>query len=1386
MNNYLRFFLKEKQPVCVYQTLKSSCAKILFIFIVLLAGYSSSNAQDISLKKSNSSLESVLKDVGNQIDYVFFYKKEEIKSVDKINVNLKAVPLRQAITTILTGTDLEFEIFDKTIVIKKKASANQGPVNKPVYKEAGTPAQKIIKGKVVDENNLSLRDIMVEEVTSKVHMRTNSRGEYALSVPDQGTLSFKGKLFKEQLVDYVDTTSVIDVQLEINSIDLNNVVVSSNAQLKDPARFVDMKNRNYMNLSQVLQGTVPGLSLQIVNATSKEITSIDAYVYIRNGQVVNNVQRFSVEEFLGFFGREKGQQIIDLLLSGKNVPTSISQFYRLNTNSRVTSTLVPQVRGANSFTANASGMLVVIDGFPQDSFPADYPMINVESVEVIKDQRELVKWGSRAAGGIILIKTKTAKKGKVEVTYTGNFYYSPAPKYDRGKLQLASVPDYLDLLKDIDGAYNTLYTSASLNLTPAKALFAQKRLNLISTDAYNKSLDSLKGLNNESQLSMLQQDRISHSHALGFNGGTKNYKFNLITNYTSDQTSDLNGYSKAFGFNLNNNFSLLKNKLQITWLVNYANSNARSGYSFSPNLALEPYQMLVDQQGNYINDYSDFSPSANATIKSYGYRDYGVNILQDAMLNKVLTRSTDKKTNFNARWDLLPGLKWSTSIYYVSTEKLNNTLYGAESSYARRQVDNYGEYTTSGINYYVPYGDILLSNRRKTEEFNARTSLSYARTLGKHIISLTGGVGAASINTNAPSNSTIYGYNSTTNTGSPIYLPSPNANAAITNFYSLLPNGGSGINPYTLTVPLNGDTSQSRNLNVNGALSYKYSDRVTLSGKYNTVYNPLYGSASTYSTSSSYKSEISGMVLKGIGKILSNVFLSAGLEGTKLPELPSVYSNVRYQQVTWNNYAIWVNGLQPTQQKGQSSRNIFQKLTLGLLDSALLVSGGYNTQTINGSLLSLSSDPATIAANANVTRTIRYFSTGVKGNFRKGLLGFELDYNKSPEGQSQLNGSGNYDLAHEKFLKSNHISSLDVGFKIETISAYQGLGLMMGTNAASNGSFSQATNSSFSVLPPRNTSYEFNSRIGINEDAQSFDLRYYHQSSSGLNNYAPVLTDPSTGLSSRVTYSTITNRGVEFFFKTRVIKNTDFEYTITLNGAYNQNIAEQVPLTPFTGATDFATAYREGYDVSNLWSVRSAGLTNTGEPQIYDSQGNITAKLDSASITNSLVYSGVTRAPWTGGLIQEFNFKNFFARTSFTFNLGHVMRSYIPYLTNVPDQSAQIVNRWRNPGDEAFTDIPKISADAGNTYRAFVTKYGTNTIVSASNIRFQELMIGLNIPKATLKKLGIGTATISLQAQNLALWTKNKQHLDPTTVSSTGQVGLAIPTQYSCNISLSF
>lgn len=1388
MNKCIRCFPKGGIRGYVQQAVKNTPLKFKMIMLLVLLTSNSTSAQDISIKKDKSTLESILKEVGDQTGYVFFYKKEDIQSAENISVTIKSAPFRQALTTILKDTDLEFEIFEKTVVIKKKkpssaiSSIAAGTENNPISKP-----QKIIKGWITDENKLPLGQILIKELTSQNVARSNPNGEYTITVPSSGSLSFSGKGFSEQLVDYTDSTSNINVSLSTQSIELNNVSVIGNPQLKDPGRFVEIKNRNYMNLSQVLQGTIPGLTLQTVNANVKELTAVEAFQqYDSNGQLFAKFVRYSVDEFLVAFGKAKGQQIIDILLSGKQVPRSISDYFRIITTSKTTTTLVPQLRGANNFSANAAGMLVVIDGFPQDGFPADYPMINVESIEVIKDQKELIKWGPRASGGAILIKTKAAKKGTIQITYSSNFYYEPAPKYSRKDMGLASTPDYLDYLKSVDSTFNVNYTEAAFNFTPAKRLFAQKRLGLITTEQYNKSLDSLQGLNNEQQAALLQQDRFSQTHTLGLNGGNDTYKFNLIGNYSRDQTHEVSSYANTAAISLNNDIRLLKNKIKINWLINYSNGVNRSGYSFSPNSVAEPYQMLLDPQGNYVYDYATLSPAANAILLTNGYKNHGVNLLEDARVNRSLNRQIQKKSNFNLRWDLAPNIQWTTTVFYNGSNNNTRTINGKESSYVRQMVNTYGQYGSNGVNFYVPYGDIIALNNQNGEQWNLRSNLSYNKVFGKNEINLSAGAGGASTRFEKPSNATIYGYNNSTKSGSPIFLPSPNPSANISNFYALLPGGSSSsASPRNLTLPLNGDTALSRNLNGNVAVKYSYADRLSISGSYNSVLNPVYGQSASYSKLESYGGQISGTVFKNIGSVLKDIQLSAGVEGVKMPDLPVVYDNSRYLQPNWNNYAIWINSLDPAQQKGQSSRNYFQRMNFILLDSAVTVNAAYNTQKISGNLGFLNADPSTSSTNDNSSSTVKYLSAGIKGRLRKGLIAFELEYSKSPEGQSQINGSGGYDIAHENYFHSKVITTLDIGFKIQSISPYQGLGLMMGTNTATNGSFSQATNSDFSVLPPKNTSYELNTRIALLNEAYTIDLRYYNQTTGGLNNFSQALTDPATGQTSKVTYSSITNKGVELFLKSRIVKLNDFEYNATINGAYNVNIANKVPPLFRTASDSYTRDLREGYDISNLWSVPSAPLNNQGNPQIYDAQGNLTSTLDSATVLSALVYSGVTRAPWTGGFIHDLQYKAFFARAAFTFNFGAVMRSYIPSPGLTAESNVLIKDRWRQPGDENFTIVPKISND-NNAYRSFVVQNGTNSIQSADNIRFQEIMIGCNLPSKMISKLGLSSCSIAFQAQNVAVWSNNSLHTDPNIISSSGRINMPIPRQYSCNINVSF
>src|SRR5690606_36990509 len=89
-------------------------------------------------------------------------------------------------------------------------------------------------------------------------------------------------------------------------------------------------------------------------------------------------------------------------------------------NNRITPGSAPliRIRGAGSIDAGNSP-LVVIDGFPGGDL-GQLNMNDVESIEVLKDASAAAIYGSRAAGGVILV---TTKRGDGNAKLSVNTYY---------------------------------------------------------------------------------------------------------------------------------------------------------------------------------------------------------------------------------------------------------------------------------------------------------------------------------------------------------------------------------------------------------------------------------------------------------------------------------------------------------------------------------------------------------------------------------------------------------------------------------------------------------------------------------------------------------------------------------------------------------------------------------------------------------------------------------------------------------------------------------------------------------------------------------------------------------------------------------------------------
>lgn len=99
-----------------------------------------------------------------------------------------------------------------------------------------------------------------------------------------------------------------------------------------------------------------------------------------------------------------------------------------------------QIRGAGSINSSNS-VLFVVDGLPGVDPQALSPE-DIESIQVLKDASAAAIYGTRAANGVVLIKTKSGKAGKTTLSYSSYFGIQSVSK----RLDVLGAEDYMRMI----------------------------------------------------------------------------------------------------------------------------------------------------------------------------------------------------------------------------------------------------------------------------------------------------------------------------------------------------------------------------------------------------------------------------------------------------------------------------------------------------------------------------------------------------------------------------------------------------------------------------------------------------------------------------------------------------------------------------------------------------------------------------------------------------------------------------------------------------------------------------------------------------------------------------------------------------------------------------
>ena len=194
--------------------------------------------------------------------------------------------------------------------------------------------------------------------------------------------------------------------------------------------------------------------------------------------------------------------------------------------------LVIRVRGAASINGG-NEPLVVIDGFPTTSSLASISPDEIENITVLKDAASASLYGSRAANGVILVTTKSAKgvsAGKPHIDFSA--YFGIDKVSNQGRPDLMNAQEFAQFKKEYyeDQALYEGYTGGV-------------------PECYQNPQAIGKGTD---WFDILLQDAITQNYNLGLSAAGEKFKSAVNINYNAKEGVILNTYSNRFAARANN------------------------------------------------------------------------------------------------------------------------------------------------------------------------------------------------------------------------------------------------------------------------------------------------------------------------------------------------------------------------------------------------------------------------------------------------------------------------------------------------------------------------------------------------------------------------------------------------------------------------------------------------------------------------------------------------------------------------------------------------------------------------------------------------------------------------------------------------------------------
>ncbi|WP_422354012.1 SusC/RagA family TonB-linked outer membrane protein [Roseivirga pacifica] len=385
-----------------------------------------------------------------------------------------------------------------------------------------------------------------------------------------------------------------------------------------------------------------------------------------------------------------------------------------------------RVRGIT--TLNNNDPLWVVDGVVVDNGGIGYlNQSDIESIEVLKDAASQAIYGARAAAGVILVTTKSGKRGSMSVNYNGYFGTSAPAR----KLDLLNAEQYATLRNE-----SSLAAGNGVIFENPAAL----------------------GEGTDWQDVIFNDNARRQSHEVSVSGGNDVSTFYLSFGYLQQEgivATDISEYER-YNVRINSTHKL------APWLtfgenlgyskdrsVGLGNTNSEFGGPLSSAINLDPITPIYETDPNRLSQYP-FSVDSVGAVKSPDGRFYGISQYVGNEMSNPLAYIQTRLGNYGSADNIvgnafleaepIEGLKLRTTIgtklAFWGDEWFNPVYYLNASTYTNQTAFNRG------------------TNQRM--DWNLENTISYTKMFGKHNVSVLLGQGAYRDNFSKGVNLTVY------------------------------------------------------------------------------------------------------------------------------------------------------------------------------------------------------------------------------------------------------------------------------------------------------------------------------------------------------------------------------------------------------------------------------------------------------------------------------------------------------------------------------------------------------------------------------------------------------------------------------------------------------